>query len=150
MIIDLSSLILLIEVIILQIILNENNYKNAITIKTTQQTMNAKDESLSTVADFLATKTFEINKEDFHKQKQTKQTQLKPIRQMTTLHLKQQELDSGFSDTKSESSESSYNSTYDRKTLKRPYTSVPSDFTFNREQLLQDGQSGSYKDLVLN
>ena len=130
----LSSLLLLIEVIILLNILNENKHKNAIAIKTAQQTMNAEDEKLPTVADSSAKSAFEINKKDFYKQKQT---QLQPIRQMTTLHPKQQELDSGYSDTKSERSESSYNSTYNRKTL-RPRTSVPTDLTFKKKQLLQD------------
>ena len=59
----LSSLILLIEVIILLSTLNENKYKNAFMIKTTQQTMNAEDESLPTVADSSAKNAFEINKE---------------------------------------------------------------------------------------
>ena len=59
----LSSLILLIEVIILLNILNENKYKNAITIKSTQQTMKAEDENLPTVADSSAKNAFEINKE---------------------------------------------------------------------------------------
>ena len=69
---------------------------------------------------------------------------------MITLHLRKHESDSGYSDTKSESSEFSYNSTYDRKTLKWPRTSVLSDLTFNKKQLLQDGRSGSYKKFVLN
>ena len=65
----LSSLVLLIEVVILLNILYENKYKNAIAIKTAQQTMNAEDEKLPTVADSSAKSAFEICKEDLHKQK---------------------------------------------------------------------------------
>lgn len=64
--------------------------------------MNAEDDNLPSVADTSDKNAFEIGKESYHKQKQTKQTQLQPIQQMTTLHLKQRESDSGYSETKSE------------------------------------------------
>ena len=50
--------------------------------------------------------------------RQTKQKRLQPGHQVTTLHLKQNQSDSDYSDTKSETSESNYSSINDRKTLK--------------------------------
>ena len=103
---------------------------------------------LSTVVDSSAKNAFEISKENYLKQKQKRQTlqkRLQTVHQMKTLHLKQNESDSNYSDTKSENSESSYNSMNVKKTLKGPGTSVPSDFTFNRKQFLQDGRRAPTK-----
>ena len=76
-------------------ILVENMYKTLLRRKRLKKTMNAEDENLPTVADSSAKNAFEIGKENYHKQKQKNQTQLQTIRQVTTLHLKQQESDSG-------------------------------------------------------
>ena len=76
-------------------ILVENMYKTLLRRKRLKNTMNAEDENLPTVADSSAKNAFEIGKENYHKQKQKNQTQLQTIRQVTTLHLKQQESDSG-------------------------------------------------------
>ena len=76
-------------------ILVENMYKTLLRRKRLKKTMNAEDENLPTVADSSAKNAFEIGKENYHKQKQKNQIQLQTIRQVTTLHLKQQESDSG-------------------------------------------------------
>ena len=83
--------------------------------------LSTRQKCLSTVVESLAKNTFEIGRESYNKltqYTQTKQERLQPVHQVTTLLLKQNESDSGYSDTKSETSESNYSSINDRKTLK--------------------------------